>query len=165
MKKNKKWILYIAAAAVLVFIWTNSMQDQAHSVAASNSLKEFILAKLSFFVDDNSRLMTFIQTYIRKCAHFIEFTLLGAVLMTILTINKKTSVQNIYNIFSFSVIVAVIDEFVQRYTGRGPNVKDVVIDSVGSLFGIFLVFDIYWISVFIRYMSKKRKSQQKILKQ
>lgn len=160
MKKNTKWLLYLLAVCLLVFIWSNSFQNQSQSVSRSNSVKQFVIEKLSYVFSPDSKIIIFIQLYIRKCAHFIEFTLLGTVLMSILYKCKRVRLQSVYNIFSFSVIVAVIDEFVQIYTGRGPRVKDIVIDSTGSICGIFLAFDIHWICIFAGYVTARIKKKQ-----
>jgi len=100
----------------------NSSNDQ------SGSIVTFISNILNI---DN---LEFLSLLIRKLAHFTEYFILG-----ILTINcfKDYKFNNIF-IYSllFCIFYACTDEVHQLFVpGRSGNIIDVLIDSVGSIFG------------------------------
>lgn len=90
-----------------------------------------------------------ISLLIRKLAHFIEYFILAILVFLLLrdsTVKTKDIV--IYTLF-FVLCIAVIDEFIQSFVGRGSNVRDVVIDFSGGIMGIGLI-------QFIQYRRRKK---------
>lgn len=75
---------------------------------------------------------------IRKSAHFIEYFILAVLFSSCL---KKQSLKwiemIIYPLF-FVLVIAVGDEFIQSFVGRGSNVRDVLIDFSGGVIGIII---------------------------
>ena len=74
---------------------------------------------------------------IRKLAHYTEYLILG-----ILVINMFTK-NNINNLYLISIILCIIyatsDEIHQIFVpGRACQIKDILIDSIGSITGIYL---------------------------
>ena len=92
---------------------------------------EATLAKKKFRKD--------IAYVIRKSAHFFEYGLLA----TLLAIDFYLIKQSRFNVVIYSLFItllcAVGDEFYQSFIGRGSNVRDIVIDFSGALFGIACV--------------------------
>ena len=77
---------------------------------------------------------------VRKLAHFCEFGLLGlltAAFMNALGKGKKWLWWIIPAVFC--LLYAISDEVHQMFTGRGPAVKDVLVDFSGSLAGIIVM--------------------------
>lgn len=73
---------------------------------------------------------------IRKSAHFFEYGLLAALLaIDFYLFNQSRLNLVIYSLF-ITLMCAVGDEFYQSFIGRGSNVRDIVIDFSGALFGI-----------------------------
>lgn len=113
----------------------------------SESEKEALIEKHSFTV--------------RKLAHFSEYAALGFMVFgsfytSNLTINKKRGVMVILS-WLLSTIYAATDELHQMFVaGRGPSVRDVMIDSLGALFGV-LVFTLI---VFLISKYQERKECQ-----
>ncbi len=101
-----------------------------------------------------------INHYIRRRGHLTEFAMLGAALM--LHINyiyqyiKKINYKKIVAVTMLVVVLyAISDEFHQMFVpGRGPGVKDVVIDSIGGVLGCLLMLFI------IKKIVKKRNNRQ-----
>ena len=125
------------------FIFSNSAKTGVESGAASSTVVEYIeriLQKLGIEPDVS-------EHFIRKLAHFLEYTLLSLLVCADVKMILKESELTCkrYPIFitapAFSFIVANVDEFcVQAATvGRGPSFKDVCIDTVGAITGA-LVF-------------------------
>ncbi len=137
-KKNK--LIYIFVIIILVFIWSNSLDSPQESYSKSSAVGEWALKLLSKFFEHDDPFLIFFRTNVRKIAHFIEYLFLGTAVTAISIIHRKIRLQHIYNILSLSVIVAVIDEFIQMYTMRGSSVKDVIIDCCGYTTGVTIVF-------------------------
>ena len=82
---------------------------------------------------------------IRKSAHFFEYGLLSALLAIDFYLFKQSRLNLvIYSLF-ITLLCAVGDEFYQSFIGRGSNVRDIVIDFSGALFGIICVGVMLWI--------------------
>lgn len=74
---------------------------------------------------------------IRKLAHFTEYLILGILVINMFTKNnaKKSCLLSIL----LCIIYATSDEIHQIFTpGRACQIKDILIDSVGSITGIYL---------------------------
>ncbi|MFA9464621.1 MAG: VanZ family protein [Velocimicrobium sp.] len=79
-----------------------------------------------------------INYIVRKTAHFIEYMILGILLFIALDGRRKVLP------FTIGMIYAGTDEFHQLFvSGRSGQIKDVALDSVGVLFGVFLIAIIY----------------------
>lgn len=90
---------------------------------------------------------------VRKLAHLVLFGTIGAAFTFALSFKFEG-----FKLFQFgfmlSALTGIIDETHQMFVpGRGPQVKDVMIDSAGAFVGVLILFTI--ISIY-----KSRKSQQ-----
>ncbi|MCR5726952.1 MAG: VanZ family protein [Lachnospiraceae bacterium] len=93
-----------------------------------------------------------ISNIFRKFAHFIEYAVLGfefGLLVIFVGKKRKTRLRDIYrfaaNTVFAGILTALLDETIQIFSGRGPEVKDVWIDTTGFLTGEAVVFIIYYI--------------------
>ncbi|MDO4377224.1 MAG: VanZ family protein, partial [bacterium] len=84
---------------------------------------------------------------IRKLAHFTEYLILGVLVINMFT---KNNIPKSYLIsIIFCVIYAISDEIHQfLIPGRACQIKDILIDSIGSITGIYLY----------KLISKRKKS-------
>ncbi|MDF2678620.1 MAG: phosphotransbutyrylase [Bacillota bacterium] len=76
---------------------------------------------------------------VRKLAHFTVYLILSILVANALENNKKFN----YKIFLYSLLIcvfyAISDEFHQLFvSGRGCQIKDVLIDSIGSFMGLVI---------------------------
>ena len=134
MKRTDKRLGLCAALLIcnLAFIWGNSLLPGEISGAFSDWVKS-ILARL-FAIDPA---VSAGGGFLRKAAHFAEFTALGICLAWLHGMLQKGRVQP----FVWGVLAASVDETIQRFVpDRGPSVKDVCIDSAGVLTGIILLW-------------------------
>ena len=131
---------------ILVFIWMiiifiMSSFNAEDSANQSNFIVNIIANILNI---NNIELLNLI---IRKLAHYIEYLILG-----ILVINMfiKNNIPKSYLIsIIFCVIYAISDEIHQFIIpGRACQIKDILIDSIGSITGIYLY----------KLISKRKKS-------
>ena len=105
--------------------------DANNSSNQSNFIVDIVVNILKI---DNIELLSLI---IRKLAHFTEYFILG-----ILVINMFNR-NNISNKYLISIILCIIyactDEVHQFFVpGRSCQVTDVIIDSMGSIMGVYL---------------------------
>lgn len=135
-------LLGLAIIANMLMIYNFSAEDGEASGDRSHGVTEGIVEVI---VPDYSQLPPekqeeTVEKYhlpIRKIAHFCEFGLLGlltAAFMNTLGKGKKWLWWVIPA--GFCLLYAISDEVHQIFTGRGPAVKDVLIDFGGSLTGI-----------------------------
>jgi len=79
---------------------------------------------------------------LRKCAHFFLYFVLGILLCSLV---YQYKIDNIILIsLLFCLLYACSDEIHQLFiSGRSGNIKDVFIDTMGSLLGIFIISKVY----------------------
>lgn len=156
-------ICIVLALLVIGFIFTNSAQPTAKSTKASLNVTEKIetlIEKSGLF--DTRETNTVNPRYVRKAAHAVEFFTLGAMLflMTIL-VHETLRFQNIWNILSASLFVAVADESVQILSERGPKVQDILLDFCSAAAAILLCALVYYgIRAVFRYARCHEKKKR-----
>ena len=144
---NIIFIFLTIALAITIFLLSSDTGEESGS--KSSSITEMILSILVKDFDDMSlkERQVLINKYsflIRKLAHFSEYAAFGFLLYgSYYSLNTSIVVKKrmmILNTWLFATLYAVTDELHQKYVaGRGPSIRDVMIDSMGALFGI-LVF-------------------------
>ena len=127
-KKQLRLFLRLVLAVTLCVIWGNSLVGREHSAAISGGLTAW-LRSIGLPVSDH---------FVRKTAHFCEFTLLGAELALLLRLRGGRGFQCCCNSAFAGLLVAVTDETLQVFSGRGSRVTDVVLDFAGTVLGILL---------------------------
>ena len=115
----------------MLLIFTMSSFDATESANQSNFIVDIIA---NIFKIENIELLSFI---IRKLAHFTEYLILGLLVANMFTKN------NINNLYLISIILCIIyatsDEIHQIFVpGRACQLRDILIDSIGSIIGIYL---------------------------
>lgn len=127
--KNKPSIILMLLWMFLIFLMSSF--NATDSANQSNFIVNIISNILNI---ENVRLLSLI---IRKVAHFTEYLILGTLVINMFTKNnaKKTYLLSIL----LCIIYAISDEIHQIFTpGRACQIKDILIDSVGSITGIYL---------------------------
>ena len=156
INKTKRLILITLVALIVVntaVIFLSSMK----SVEESVEISEGVMAFIKTIIDPNDKIDTeFFHHIVRKAAHFTEFFTL-AMFYTVL--RKKSEeylpVQNTVMAVPFmTLLTAVLDEFIQSFTGRGTSVRDVMLDFSGSVCGIIITTLIY------NFIKKKTKNSR-----
>ena len=127
----------IIIALLLVFIWGNSMLPRG----ASSDLSVWamgVIAKV-FSADAAVEGSVAGAGILRKVAHFSEFCALGAVLFAFLSLAVKEGLVKWLVAALSGVSVALLDETIQIFSGRGPLISDVWIDLSGYAVGVAIV--------------------------
>lgn len=92
---------------------------------------------------------------LRKCAHFTEYFVLGALMM--LTLMQTVFRNRIPTGIGACALVAVVDETIQRFVpGRSGQVTDVLLDSAGAAAGILAM-------IFLEIWFKKKKTKKELV--
>ncbi len=125
--KRRTIILIIIAILVLLFIWIHSAITENNSYTESLWFTDTIVNPIL----KSFGLMPADKDVVRKIAHVFEFFLLS-----ILTSGfwKGKPVRNLYT----GLTVALIDETIQVFTGRGALVTDIWIDMIGVGLGTMI---------------------------
>jgi VanZ family protein len=86
----------------------------------------------------------FIEFFIRKAAHFFVYFGLGFLIYRALRNHFLNNRLIFITSWVLTILYAISDEIHQGYTpNRSPHWEDVMIDTVGGLFGIVLAWIIY----------------------
>lgn len=124
-----KYILLIMIVATLAFIFIQSLLPPEKSSEESSTVGEII----GEIIPPETPTGEYIQTNLRKLAHFTEFALLGAEMSLYILLFVKHIKYSLLSLPS-ALLVALFDETVQIFSGRGPAIKDVWIDFSGFVF-------------------------------
>ncbi len=131
-KKVISWALLIIWMIVIFFF---SHQPSIKSSGVSNKVLEIIDTIIPFSL--NYEWSSFV---IRKLAHFTEYAILGILMIRLVNVYLKKEKNAIYFAIFCCFLYAISDEIHQLFiVGRNGNVVDVLIDTCGSMFGIFLL--------------------------
>lgn len=128
MKKQLSIILVLIWMIIIFIMSSFNAEDSANQ---SNFIVNIIS---NIFNIENVKLLSLI---IRKLAHFTEYLILGTLVINMFTKNnaKKTYLLSIL----LCIIYAISDEIHQIFVpGRACQIKDILIDSVGSITGVYL---------------------------
>ncbi len=146
MQKNVlRGILIILLLCTFYIIFGFSSQDGEKSGGISKRITDFILEKSSKYnsleISEKEQVNKRTERVIRKIAHFSIYTLVGFLLMALLSTYENIKRKNqIYISTILGILYAISDEIHQSFTpGRGPKITDVFIDSFGILFGITVI--------------------------
>lgn len=152
-KRTLTIVLIVLILATIAFIWSNSLQSIPESRARSLGVLAQIKPFIEIFVGQNN----VTDNLVRKLAHFIEYGVLGCSLALMLILRKRVRRQQVINCAFAAMTVALTDETIQIFTGRGSQVKDVWLDFAGSCTGILFVFAIVILIKAIRRRKNERR--------
>ena len=139
----KKTIFAVLLVLWMGFIFSMSCENAEESSNTSGQTINVVLSTVPEFEKQPKEVKVNIieelQFIVRKSAHFIGYMILGILASGLIlqyeNINKKYPLA-----FLICVIYAISDEIHQLFVpGRSGQVRDVLIDSAGSLLGIILV--------------------------
>ena len=127
MTKNKISLLLVILW--MIFIFVMSSFDATSSSNQSNFIVDIITSII------NIKDIGLLSLIIRKLAHFIEYFILGILVINFITRYDKKIIIAIL----LCIIYATSDEIHQIFVpGRSCQITDIMIDSLGSIMGIYL---------------------------
>lgn len=147
IRKHSILLTLLLVIAVMVMIYCFSAQNGTQSGAMSGKLTSWVINILvpdfeNMTEENQESLRSTVGFLLRKTAHFLEYALLGFSLMLhIAQIEKKIAVRLPWLwAWGIGTLYAASDEFHQGFVaGRGPSVRDVMIDSSGVIAGVLLI--------------------------
>ena len=150
--------LCVAITAVSIFAFSAQPATQSDSVSKKITKKvvDIIPATKHKSESEKKEIVKKINNVIRKCAHYTIFLCLGAFFLSFG--KKNTSLSLFFVCCAVCLIYAISDEVHQIFVpGRGPGVKDVLIDFCGALTGMGITSLIRFI-----YLSVKKRKPETI---
>ena len=138
----------------LCFIWGNSFLGQSASGSGSGRVYVKIAKPVFDFLFGVNSVS---HEAFRKIAHGAEFMFLGFNLCGLFAaINAGFNEKTYLKILPLGFYVAFLDETIQIFTGRGPQIKDVWIDFGGYVAALALSFLVF---VIVRAIKKKKNKK------
>ncbi len=146
MKKKYIEILFVILMVLTVaFIFSRSAMPPERSEAESDKVGDII----GEVIPPQTEVGGYIQLNLRKLAHFTEFFVLGAEVSLFVVLFVKRIKYAALSIPA-AAIIALFDETIQIFSGRGPSVKDIWIDVLGFVSAAAIIYTVYIIIYFIR---------------
>lgn len=127
---------------IIIFLFSNQTASKSQSVSDGFTLKlvdcfSTILNK-NLDASDKAKIVKKLIFFIRKCAHFTEYFILG--LLVFLNLDAYHCNRKLLFSILFCFLYACTDEFHQIFLdGRTANFLDVLIDTFGGFVGSCLV--------------------------
>ena len=139
----KKTIFAVLLVLWMGFIFSMSCENAEKSSNTSGQTIKVVLSTVPEFEKQpeevKKNIIEELQFIVRKSAHFIGYMILG-ILASFLILHYENINKKYLLAFLICVIYAISDEIHQLFVpGRSGQVRDVLIDSAGSLLGIIIV--------------------------
>lgn len=164
MKKEKNvkgrgfwWTLYVIVLSVLLigtlaFIWGNSLIPETYSAEESSAVYDLVQPVL----DEIFGAGEITELILRKITHGAEFFVLGLEFTLLMAAFGGYNFKSWAFIISEGIFVALIDETLQYFVGRGADLVDVWIDVAG-VFAISLIAGL--IGLIVRLCRKNKTNK------
>lgn len=148
-------IFLILTLACVAFIFSNSLSNGEESSRQSGKVVQAVL-KATDFIGVKITNVDLLSHIVRKCAHFLEFALLGALSFLTLKSMGLFKIWQVYFGVGFCLLIAACDEYIQTFrSGRSGQVSDVFLDLSGSVTAIAFC-------ILITFLIQKHKKKKEI---
>jgi len=142
MKKNIiRVILSILLIGTFYIIFGFSGQNGEESSGVSRKVTQFIVENILHSPEETKmQMIEQMEGTVRKIAHFSIYTVVGILLMGLISTYKIEEMKRIYISIVIGIIYATSDEIHQFFIpGRAAKFTDVMIDTMGVALGITIV--------------------------
>ena len=157
------WVLTLLLLANMTLIFLLSAEGREDSGDRSGRITQWVIDRLypdfdAYPEEERETIRENVHHAVRKIAHFSEFGLLGVLSTAWLfhVDSRRSALKRWVKVgicAVFCLLYAVSDEVHQIFSGRGPAVTDVLIDTWGALTGIGALLLILWLT---RWRPQKR---------
>ncbi|WP_026896056.1 VanZ family protein [Clostridiisalibacter paucivorans] len=134
--KSISWTLVVVWMAI-IFLLSSQVVEKSNDL--SKGVTKIIVdtvEKVNPKANFNIRRFNHI---LRKNAHFFAYLILGILVINALNASGKCGYKSVALTLFICVLYAISDEVHQMFVpGRGPQIKDVFIDSAGTIVGILM---------------------------
>ncbi len=152
-------LLIVGYICSLLFTFYQSSLPKDESKAESDAVLEW----LEPIIPSDTPVGEYVHTNIREIAHFTEFFIQGIFLSLYLVIfiptvtsDIKSKLKYIIGSYILSPIIPLLDETLQIFTSRGPQISDVWVDTFGFVSSITIVYLCFFL-IFLLVKSRKQK--------
>lgn len=143
MKKKVYTIVSFAAmiaVMICIFMFSAQVRDESNNLSRGITAKIIDIFPLTAHhsPEQKQQDITVLNDYVRKCAHFVIYALLGFFAGASFYMMRKYKMNAIPYLCAtaFCCLYAASDEIHQGFVdGRGPMVRDVILDTVGAAVG------------------------------
>lgn len=152
--ENKRRIataLLCLIAFTLATIFGQSMLSREVSSAESGWVRSFLMKILP----EETLLGDFVLNNIRKIGHFVEYGILGAEVSLYICLYAREVLKCAALSLIFGHIAAFVDETIQIFSGRGPEIRDVWIDFFGFITLSLMTYAVFFLA---KDLISKRKN-------
>ena len=162
MNKNIiRVILIVLLIATFVRIFCFSSQDGEESSAVSRKVTTAVTQNVKKIQDMDSKerelTLNKIEHVIRKIAHFSIFTLVGILMMALMSTYDISKSKQILVSILVGILYASSDELHQYFVPeRTALFADVLIDTAGVCLGVLIVLMV--LQIYIKIRKKRQKS-------
>ena len=149
MHGSVRQILLVIFGILLISVFILSSQTGEESGNLSMNLTVNLVRFLNLEVTEYE--LHIIHILVRKFAHFSIFMVIGLI--------SKLILSNMSNVklLLINLVMCLSDECHQiLIPGRGPSIRDIIIDMCGCLVGIGIAFVILYVYRKYRYLKLKR---------
>ncbi|MEE0946325.1 MAG: VanZ family protein [Acutalibacteraceae bacterium] len=132
----------LTTVSIMAIIFVLSSQDAVKSSEVSGNFIEKIFDLFPFlqYGKEMDFLVSSLQIFVRSFAHFAVFGALGVSVCAFASTFNVSGLVKFVLCQLFCSLYAVSDELHQKFSlGRSCQIKDMVVDSLGSAFGIVFV--------------------------
>ena len=134
---QRKLLILLAVAFWMAIIFKLAAQQGEQSNLLSSKVTGVIVSLAQRFRPDVN--LVSLNHFIRKCAHFLAYLVLGVVTLFVMRRIGLMGQQGVGFALLICISYSITDELHQAFVpGRTPKLTDVFIDSSGALLGIGL---------------------------
>lgn len=166
LTKKRIWLILAVAWMSLIFCFSQQKADDSGllSESVTYQIVQIVDVVLDLDLTEKERFMYAEQLEhpIRKVAHMTEYAILAWILLGNCMQYPILYKKRYLYAWIFSALYATTDEFHQRFIeGRSGECKDVCIDSLGALLGLFFAWGVLYL--WQRYKHRLQKVSDKVL--
>ena len=137
-------VIIVCIIATIAFIWSRSLPSIPESREESSKVVAIVKPILEPIVGEGN----VTDHLVSQLAHFSGVATLGGLLALLITARRTN--QAALNCLFVGLLVALSDETIQIFSGRGSQVQDVWLDFSGVLFGVVVVLIIALLFMYLR---------------
>ena len=139
MNKIIKIINIVLLLVCMIGIFLFSSEDRDTSTNTSIETTKKVVSVVSNDEDTSTKIAKDYFNEVRKSAHLIEYFCLGILAINVLKDYHKINIWMILICIVFCMLYALSDEIHQIYVpGRSCELRDIFIDTSGSIIGIII---------------------------
>lgn len=153
-------VIVMLAGAIFLFSAQPAAESDKLSKTFTKEVVKLFLEITDQDVGKTTEITNKIHGMIRKYAHFTLYMLLGmlSVMFFSAVVFKKYSFAGVFCAVTICVLYACSDEYHQTFVaGRSGELRDVMIDTLGAVIGIFVVSTVGMTVTGIKKLINKKK--------